>query len=196
MYKADLLPCGPAGSEGGEPALPRTRLYSEMVTKSYIQFRDTDLVGEGWGGPGHERDLEGGVWAAGIGWVRRCHSDVAERARAGCPESNPVGQSCWGALGSALLGSSSRCPSLWATPRMTHIPWPSITHPVCSPGAARATVRGRAATLARGRRCRRSTAPLQELPRPGAHAQDALAGGESRAEPRPPAAGGPAQGES
>lgn len=26
--------------------LPKTRLYSEMVTKSYIRFRDTDLVGE------------------------------------------------------------------------------------------------------------------------------------------------------
>lgn len=29
--------------------LPKTRLYSEMVTKSYIRFQDTDLVGEGWG---------------------------------------------------------------------------------------------------------------------------------------------------
>ncbi|NXH66911.1 TF3C2 factor, partial [Hydrobates tethys] len=43
VYKADLLPCSPAGSEGGEQALPKTRLYSEMVTKSYIRFRDTDL---------------------------------------------------------------------------------------------------------------------------------------------------------
>lgn len=25
--------------------LPKTRRYSEMVTKSYIKFRDTDLVG-------------------------------------------------------------------------------------------------------------------------------------------------------
>ncbi|KAM9617176.1 general transcription factor 3C polypeptide 2 isoform 1-T1 [Morphnus guianensis] len=43
VYKADLLPCSPAGSEGGEQVLPKTRLYSEMVTKSYIRFRDTDL---------------------------------------------------------------------------------------------------------------------------------------------------------
>ncbi|KAM6085730.1 general transcription factor 3C polypeptide 2 isoform 1-T1 [Theristicus caerulescens] len=43
VYKADLLPCSPTGSEGGEQALPKTRLYSEMVTKSYIRFRDTDL---------------------------------------------------------------------------------------------------------------------------------------------------------
>uniref|UniRef100_A0A8B9QLB9 General transcription factor 3C polypeptide 2 n=1 Tax=Apteryx owenii TaxID=8824 RepID=A0A8B9QLB9_APTOW len=43
VYKADLLPCGPAGPEGGEQALPKTRLYSEMVTKTYIRFRDTDL---------------------------------------------------------------------------------------------------------------------------------------------------------
>ncbi|NWU73003.1 TF3C2 factor, partial [Pterocles burchelli] len=43
VYKADLLPHSPAGTEGGEPALPRTRLYSEMVTGSYIRFRDTDL---------------------------------------------------------------------------------------------------------------------------------------------------------
>ncbi|XP_042659125.1 general transcription factor 3C polypeptide 2 isoform X2 [Tyto alba] len=43
VYKADLLPCSPDGSEGGEQALPKTRLYSEMVTKSYIRFRDTDL---------------------------------------------------------------------------------------------------------------------------------------------------------
>ncbi|KFV75977.1 General transcription factor 3C polypeptide 2, partial [Struthio camelus australis] len=40
VYKADLLPCSP---EGGEQALPKTRLYSEMVTKTYIRFRDTDL---------------------------------------------------------------------------------------------------------------------------------------------------------
>lgn len=39
------------------------------------------------------------------------------------------------------------------------------------------------------------TAQLQELLEPGAHAQDAHAGGEGRAEPRPPAAGVPAQGE-
>ncbi|XP_075000785.1 general transcription factor 3C polypeptide 2 isoform X2 [Calonectris borealis] len=43
VYKADLLPCSPAGSEGSEQALLKTRLYSEMVTKSYIRFRDTDL---------------------------------------------------------------------------------------------------------------------------------------------------------
>ncbi|KFM09539.1 General transcription factor 3C polypeptide 2, partial [Aptenodytes forsteri] len=43
VYKADLLPCSPAGAEGGEQALPKTRLYSEMVTKSYIRFCDTDL---------------------------------------------------------------------------------------------------------------------------------------------------------
>ncbi|KAM6405655.1 general transcription factor 3C polypeptide 2 isoform 2-T2 [Pluvialis apricaria] len=43
VYKADLLPCSPAGPEDGEQALPKTRLYSEMVTKSYIRFRDTDL---------------------------------------------------------------------------------------------------------------------------------------------------------
>ncbi|KAM6123206.1 LOW QUALITY PROTEIN: general transcription factor 3C polypeptide 2 [Pterocles gutturalis] len=43
VYKADLLPRSPAGTEGSEPALPRTRLYSEMVTGSYIRFRDTDL---------------------------------------------------------------------------------------------------------------------------------------------------------
>lgn len=43
------MPCGPHGSEGGEQALLKTRLYSEMVTKSYIRFRDTDLVGEGGG---------------------------------------------------------------------------------------------------------------------------------------------------
>ncbi|XP_064364231.1 general transcription factor 3C polypeptide 2 isoform X3 [Dromaius novaehollandiae] len=43
VYKADLLPCGPAGPEGGEQALPKTRLYSEMVTKACIHFRDTDL---------------------------------------------------------------------------------------------------------------------------------------------------------
>lgn len=39
------------------------------------------------------------------------------------------------------------------------------------------------------------TAQLQELLEPGAHAQDARARGEGRAEPRPPAAGVPAQGE-
>ncbi|XP_009894074.1 PREDICTED: general transcription factor 3C polypeptide 2, partial [Charadrius vociferus] len=44
VYKADLLPCSPAGPEDSEQALPKTRLYSEMVTKSYIRFRDTDLV--------------------------------------------------------------------------------------------------------------------------------------------------------
>ncbi|GAB0185204.1 general transcription factor 3C polypeptide 2 [Grus japonensis] len=43
VYKADLLPCSPAGPEEGEQALPKTRRYSEMVTKSYIRFRDTDL---------------------------------------------------------------------------------------------------------------------------------------------------------
>uniref|UniRef100_A0A8D0FG77 General transcription factor 3C polypeptide 2 n=1 Tax=Strix occidentalis caurina TaxID=311401 RepID=A0A8D0FG77_STROC len=43
VYKADLLPCSPEGPEGGEQALLRTRLYSEMVTKSYIRFWDTDL---------------------------------------------------------------------------------------------------------------------------------------------------------
>ncbi|XP_030345172.1 general transcription factor 3C polypeptide 2 isoform X2 [Strigops habroptila] len=43
VYKADLLPCSPDGSGGGEQALPLTRRYSEMVTKSYIRFRDTDL---------------------------------------------------------------------------------------------------------------------------------------------------------
>ncbi|XP_063186932.1 general transcription factor 3C polypeptide 2 isoform X5 [Chroicocephalus ridibundus] len=37
VYKADLLP------GDGEPALPKTRHYREMVTKSYIRFRDTDL---------------------------------------------------------------------------------------------------------------------------------------------------------
>ncbi|NXN29249.1 TF3C2 factor, partial [Nycticryphes semicollaris] len=37
VYKADLLP------GAGETALPKTRRYSEMVTKSYIRFRDTDL---------------------------------------------------------------------------------------------------------------------------------------------------------
>ncbi|EOA93731.1 General transcription factor 3C polypeptide 2 [Anas platyrhynchos] len=44
VYKADLLPCGPTGPENGEQALPKTRLYSEMVAKAYIRFRDTDLV--------------------------------------------------------------------------------------------------------------------------------------------------------
>ncbi|NXX76021.1 TF3C2 factor, partial [Urocolius indicus] len=43
VYKADLLPYGSTGTEGGEQALPRTRRYSEMVAKSYIQFQDTDL---------------------------------------------------------------------------------------------------------------------------------------------------------
>ncbi|XP_074717247.1 general transcription factor 3C polypeptide 2 isoform X2 [Strix uralensis] len=43
VYKADLLPCSPEGPEGGEQAMLRTRLYSEMVTKSYIRFWDTDL---------------------------------------------------------------------------------------------------------------------------------------------------------
>ncbi|NXH14326.1 TF3C2 factor, partial [Bucco capensis] len=43
VYKADLLPFSIAGSGDGEQALPRTRLYSEMVTKSYIRFQDTDL---------------------------------------------------------------------------------------------------------------------------------------------------------
>lgn len=43
VYKADLLPCGPTGPENGEQALPKTRLYSEMVAKAYIRFRDTDL---------------------------------------------------------------------------------------------------------------------------------------------------------
>ncbi|KAK2511970.1 Gtf3c2 [Columba guinea] len=43
VYKADLLPCSPTGPEGAEQALPKTRRYSEMVTKSYIKFRDTDL---------------------------------------------------------------------------------------------------------------------------------------------------------
>ncbi|NWX76279.1 TF3C2 factor, partial [Alca torda] len=37
VYKADLLP------GDGEQALPKTRRYREMVTKSYIRFRDTDL---------------------------------------------------------------------------------------------------------------------------------------------------------
>ncbi|XP_063186934.1 general transcription factor 3C polypeptide 2 isoform X6 [Chroicocephalus ridibundus] len=40
VYKADLLP------GDGEPALPKTRHYREMVTKSYIRFRDTDLLQE------------------------------------------------------------------------------------------------------------------------------------------------------
>ncbi|NXA44065.1 TF3C2 factor, partial [Eudromia elegans] len=43
VYKADLLPCGPTGPVGGEQALPKTRLYSEMVAKTCIRFRDTDL---------------------------------------------------------------------------------------------------------------------------------------------------------
>ncbi|KAM6280087.1 general transcription factor 3C polypeptide 2 isoform 2-T2 [Porphyrio hochstetteri] len=43
VYKADLLPCSPAGPEEGEKALPRTRRYGEMVTASYLRFRDTDL---------------------------------------------------------------------------------------------------------------------------------------------------------
>ncbi|NXC24459.1 TF3C2 factor, partial [Campylorhamphus procurvoides] len=43
VYKADLLPCSPAGSEGTEQALPRTRCYSEIVAGSYIRFQDTDL---------------------------------------------------------------------------------------------------------------------------------------------------------
>ncbi|XP_010000076.1 PREDICTED: general transcription factor 3C polypeptide 2 [Chaetura pelagica] len=43
VYKADLLPCSPTGPEGSVQALPKTRLYSEMVAKSYIQFRDMDL---------------------------------------------------------------------------------------------------------------------------------------------------------
>ncbi|XP_025904926.1 general transcription factor 3C polypeptide 2, partial [Nothoprocta perdicaria] len=43
VYKADLLPCGPAGPAGSEQGLPRTRLYSEMVAKTCIRFRDTDL---------------------------------------------------------------------------------------------------------------------------------------------------------
>ncbi|KAM6432735.1 general transcription factor 3C polypeptide 2 [Rhynochetos jubatus] len=43
VYKADLLPCGPPGAEGGERALPRTRLYREMVTRSFLRFQDTDL---------------------------------------------------------------------------------------------------------------------------------------------------------
>ncbi|XP_051471130.1 general transcription factor 3C polypeptide 2 isoform X3 [Apus apus] len=46
VYKADLLPCSPAGPEGSVQALPKTRLYSEMVAKSYIQFRDMDLLQE------------------------------------------------------------------------------------------------------------------------------------------------------
>uniref|UniRef100_A0A8C3KH28 General transcription factor 3C polypeptide 2 n=1 Tax=Calidris pygmaea TaxID=425635 RepID=A0A8C3KH28_9CHAR len=37
VYKADLLP------GDGETALPKTRRYGEMVTKTYIRFRDTDL---------------------------------------------------------------------------------------------------------------------------------------------------------
>uniref|UniRef100_A0A8B9EBN1 General transcription factor 3C polypeptide 2 n=1 Tax=Anser cygnoides TaxID=8845 RepID=A0A8B9EBN1_ANSCY len=43
VYKADLLPCGPTGPENSEQALPKTRLYSEMVAKAYVRFRDTDL---------------------------------------------------------------------------------------------------------------------------------------------------------
>ncbi|NWJ06088.1 TF3C2 factor, partial [Crypturellus undulatus] len=43
VYKADLLPCGPAGPAGAEQGLPKTRLYSEMVAKTCIRFRDTDL---------------------------------------------------------------------------------------------------------------------------------------------------------
>ncbi|XP_071598492.1 general transcription factor 3C polypeptide 2 isoform X4 [Heliangelus exortis] len=43
VYKADLLPRSPDGPEGGEQALPKTRSYSEMVTKSYIRYQDTDL---------------------------------------------------------------------------------------------------------------------------------------------------------
>lgn len=49
--------------------------------------------------------------------------------------------------------------------------------------------------LCRPSPCCPFTAQLQELLEPGAHAQDAHAGGEGRAEPRPPAAGVPAQGE-
>ncbi|XP_030324673.1 general transcription factor 3C polypeptide 2 [Calypte anna] len=43
VYKADLLPRSPDGPEEGEQALPKTRSYSEMVTKSYIRYQDTDL---------------------------------------------------------------------------------------------------------------------------------------------------------
>ncbi|NWI86993.1 TF3C2 factor, partial [Pitta sordida] len=43
VYKADLLPYSPAGPEGTEQALPRTRSYSNMVARSYIRFQDTDL---------------------------------------------------------------------------------------------------------------------------------------------------------
>lgn len=43
VYKADLLPCSPAVPGSGEPVLPRTRHYSEMVATAYVRFRDTDL---------------------------------------------------------------------------------------------------------------------------------------------------------
>ncbi|POI22313.1 hypothetical protein CIB84_013941, partial [Bambusicola thoracicus] len=43
VYKADLQPCSPAVPGSSEPALPRTRHYSEMVATAYVRFRDTDL---------------------------------------------------------------------------------------------------------------------------------------------------------
>ncbi|NXQ85894.1 TF3C2 factor, partial [Nyctibius grandis] len=43
VYKADLLPRSPAGPGDDEQALPKTRLHGEMVTKSYLRFRDMDL---------------------------------------------------------------------------------------------------------------------------------------------------------
>ncbi|XP_068251910.1 general transcription factor 3C polypeptide 2 isoform X2 [Nyctibius grandis] len=46
VYKADLLPRSPAGPGDDEQALPKTRLHGEMVTKSYLRFRDMDLLQE------------------------------------------------------------------------------------------------------------------------------------------------------
>ncbi|PKU29352.1 general transcription factor 3c polypeptide 2 [Limosa lapponica baueri] len=60
VYKADLLP------GDGETALPKTRRYGEMVTKSYIRFRDTDLVG-GWAAGLGDPDPRWDPWAQNQG---------------------------------------------------------------------------------------------------------------------------------
>jgi len=292
VYKADLLPCSPAGPEDGEQALPKTRLYSEMVTKSYIRFRDTDLVG-GWAASPGGPDPGWDPWERGRG-PRCCgsrrsrirHSDIAAAPHLSGSRAGPhaAGQG-WGPQGGEppMLGCRAVGPWLWVLApgsavrsvsglwQQSGVPspgrepgghlrpapccaWPCSEGlawgtgprlcpqrgesvglgaagvawdggvrsaraalrrhclvgdpegsprppapqrpPCCAARAARTAVRAALLPRARGsRRCRRFAAQLQELPQPGADAQDARAGGEGRAEPGPPAAGVPAQGE-
>ncbi|XP_019392829.1 PREDICTED: general transcription factor 3C polypeptide 2 isoform X2 [Crocodylus porosus] len=43
IYKADLLPCSPVGTQDVEQPAPKAKTYGEMVAQHYIRFQDTNL---------------------------------------------------------------------------------------------------------------------------------------------------------